>query len=173
MKVRKYVAGEEQVLWGLFHNTIRNINVRDYTAVQIEAWAPDEYDHQKWASKITSINPFVVEHKGVTIGYADLQSTGLIDHFFVHHKHQRKGVGARLMAAIMADAHSRSIAELRAHVSITAKPFFEAYGFQVKEVRQLQIRGQTLTNFTMRSNLPVTDATLVPVEREPGNPKGA
>lgn len=31
MKGRRYVAGEKQVSWGLFHDTIHNINVRNYT----------------------------------------------------------------------------------------------------------------------------------------------
>lgn len=39
MHVRALAAGEEPILFELFQNTIRNVNVRDYRESQLTAWA--------------------------------------------------------------------------------------------------------------------------------------
>jgi putative acetyltransferase len=49
---------------------------------------------------MSSINPFIAETDGVIAGYSDLQSSGLIDHFFCHHNYQGCGVGKALMSHI-------------------------------------------------------------------------
>ncbi|MGL5364343.1 MAG: GNAT family N-acetyltransferase, partial [Plesiomonas shigelloides] len=38
------------------------------------------------------------------------------------------------------------------HVSITAKPFFERFGFRVVKKQQVAINGQVLTNFLMEKH---------------------
>jgi putative acetyltransferase len=81
------------------------------------------------------------------VGYADLQSSGLIDHFFVHGKYQSMGVGGALMNAILEKEHSMT--KLYSHVSITAKPFFQHYGFTVKKVQEVEIRGCKIKNNVM------------------------
>jgi putative acetyltransferase len=49
---------------------------------------------------MSSINPFIAATDGVIVGYSDLQSSGLIDHFFCHHNYQGCGVGKALMSQI-------------------------------------------------------------------------
>jgi GNAT superfamily N-acetyltransferase len=49
---------------------------------------------------MSSINPFIAATDGVIAGYSDLQSSGLIDHFFCHHNYQGCGVGKALMSQI-------------------------------------------------------------------------
>ena len=133
MDIRRYQPGEEHELWLLFHNTIRNVNTRDYTEDQVRVWAPDEVDPEKWRRRIEGINPLVCVEGGVIVGYTDVQPSGLIDHFFVHHKWQRRGIGRRLMRAVHDEASALSLDQLHSHVSITARPFYEAHGFHVEK----------------------------------------
>jgi putative acetyltransferase len=149
MEIRKYRPGEERALWELFHDTIHRVNSAHYTADQVDAWAPDDLDMNRWERKITSIAPYVAVLEGVIVGYADLQPSGYIDHFFCHHQYQRRGVGKALMAHLKAKAAEAGIPTLTANVSVTARPFFEAQGFRVVQAQEVDVRGVTLRNFKM------------------------
>lgn len=150
MNVRELRAGEEPVLFRLFQDTIRNVNIRDYTRSQLEAWAHEGLGPEIWAEKMQSIRPFVVQVQKVIVGYSDLQPDGLIDHLYVHHEWQRRGVGRTLMAEIERRARVGEIGRLETHASITARPFFEAFAFEVVREQELEMQGELLKNFVMR-----------------------
>lgn len=153
MIVRRYRPGEEHELWLLFHETIRRVNTRDYTEEQVRVWAPDMVDPEKWRQRIEGINPYVGVEGDAIVGYTDLQASGLIDHFFVHHAWQRRGVGTRLMQAIHEEAARLGVDQLHSHVSLTAKPFYEAHGFHVEKEQLVEDGGLTFHNFLMRKRL--------------------
>lgn len=153
MKVRRFKIGEEDELWAIYHNTIHRINIRDYSEAQISAWAPPDLDMGIWRNKIGSINPFVVENDGNIIGYADIQPSGLIDHFYCHYQWQRQGVGSMLMKRISAEAIKLGVVTLTSEVSITAKPFYLSQRFSVVENQFLLVRGHKLANYKMQKQL--------------------
>lgn len=152
IEIRNYSANDTELLWDLFFNTIRQINSRDYTKEQVEAWASDSVDPDLWRKRMEGINPFIAEIDGVIAGYTDLQPSGLIDHFFCHHKYQRKGVGSALMNHVFAKGRERAINRFHSEVSITARPFYEHFGFSVVNEQQMEVRGQVLTNYLMEKN---------------------
>ena len=147
--IRRFRPGDEELLYRLFFETIRHVNRRDYSDEQVRAWAPDEYDRQLWAERIQALNPFVCEVDGEIAGYADVQANGYIDHFYVDRRLQRLGVGTALMRQIEQEALSLALEQLSADVSITARPFFEHFGFRVVRRQQITIGGVTLDNFRM------------------------
>lgn len=153
MHIRKYRSGEELELWELFFDSVRNVAIRDYSAEQVAAWAPDTVDEAHWRARIASNNPYVCEHDGQIVGYADLQPSGYIDHFFVHHQYQGQGVAKALFATIEAEAKRQQLAELWANVSITARPFFESRGFVVVAEQEVEVRQLVLRNFKMVKRL--------------------
>ncbi|GAB3524470.1 hypothetical protein GCM10027342_25180 [Photobacterium alginatilyticum] len=83
------------------------------------------------------------------VGYTDLQSNGLIDHFFCHHKYQGQGVGSALMEHVFAFGKQVGITRFYSEVSITARPFYERFGFSVVQEQLVEVRGQKLCNFVM------------------------
>jgi len=153
VNIRKYKNNEIDDLWRLFFNTIHKINIENYTKYQIEAWAPSDLDKLIWKNKIIEINPYVAIKDSKIIGYADIQSNGLIDHFFCHYKYQRIGVGSKLFKYIENKAKENAIIELHSEVSVTAQPFFSSMGFKIIEEQTLLIRGQKLKNYKMRKKL--------------------
>ena len=153
LTIRKVAAGEERALWQLYHDTIHHVNSRDYSPEQLQAWAPDEIEMGKWIEKIQRIEPWVCVIDEQITGYADLQPDGLIDHFFVHHGYQRQGVGRRLFETIEEAAKVLGLRTLHAHVSITARPFFESRGFLVLLQQEVTIGTVVLTNFKMIKRL--------------------
>lgn len=149
IKIRKYKETDARALWKIFYDTIRNVNIRDYSQAQVEAWAPDNFDPEIWQRKMNSISPFIAEIDGKIVGYADLQKNGLIDNFFCHYEHQGKGIGRCLMEHVLNVGKQQGISRFYSEVSITARPFYEKFGFTVVLEQIVKVRGQTLRNFVM------------------------
>ncbi|MDN3701951.1 GNAT family N-acetyltransferase [Vibrio artabrorum] len=147
--IREYVESDAQALWGIHFYTIRNVNIRDYSQEQVEAWAPECLDLSVWKTRISGLSPFVAEVDNTIVGYTDLQPNGLIDHFFCHHEYQGQGVGKALMSHVLSMAEQRGIRRLYSEVSITARPFYEYFGFKVVQTQEMEVRGQKLRNFVM------------------------
>ncbi|TDF42502.1 GNAT family N-acetyltransferase [Alteromonadaceae bacterium M269] len=147
--MRRYRSGEEVELRRLFFETVRHINISDYSEEQVVAWAPEQYDEAEWCERIHSINPFVALVDEHIAGYASIDVEGYIDHFYCHRQFQGKGIGKSLMSRLFEQAEEYGVSRLYSHVSLTAKPFFEKHGFVAVVEQQVEVRGQKLTNFVM------------------------
>lgn len=148
--IRRFREGEESALLKVRYSAIHLIARRDYSEEQLQAWAPRDIDMVVWCDKIHQINPFVAELSGQIVGYADLQSNGYINHFFVSGTHPNRGIGTQLMRHLLAQAEVHGMHELTSDVSRTAQPFFERFGFSVVEQRFPELQGVVLPNALMR-----------------------
>ncbi len=119
IQVRRLKIGDSLELWQLKVKTIKKVNIKDYSKEQIQAWAPDEYNPEKWLKRIQGMNPFIAEIDGKIVGFADIQDDGYIDHFFCHNEFQGQGIGKVLMQHIMEKSKEKSIPRVYSHVSIT------------------------------------------------------
>ena len=151
--IREFIPGEEAGLRDVFLSSVHHLAQDYYTTEQINAWAPATYDSERWREKIATIRPFVAVLDTRIAGYADLQASGYIDHFFVSGDFARRGVGSALMAHIHAVAEERGSHELSAHVSLAAEGFFASHGFAVKARQSVPIMGVTLSNAHMVKEL--------------------
>ncbi|MGU3843381.1 N-acetyltransferase family protein, partial [Vibrio diabolicus] len=104
LSIRRYRTEDAPILWTLFYHTVRVINRRDYTESQVSAWAPSDFDLNSWQRTMDAIQPYIAEIEGQIVGYCDLQSDGLIDHFFCHHEYQGQGIGRDLMSFLFSQA---------------------------------------------------------------------
>jgi putative acetyltransferase len=153
LSVRDFREGDETALWDVFYSAIHDLASADYTPAQINAWAPSTLDLSKWAARMRRIAPFVAESEGGIVGYGDVQTDGYIDHLFVKPSAARRGVGSSLMERIHQAARLHRIAALFSNVSVTARPFFEKWGFSMESPQTVTIRGVTLMNFRMRKQM--------------------
>jgi len=110
-------------------------------------------DMPQWTERIRAKNPFVAEHGGQILGFAELEPDGHIDYFYCHHAHQRQGVGRMLYAAIEAEATRLQIPCLHAAVSTNAKAFFLRMGFEVVKEQRNIVCGVVAPNSIMRKLL--------------------
>jgi putative acetyltransferase len=150
MTIRAYHPCDSRTLWEIFYSAIHQTAAADYTPDQLNAWAPAQPDFEQWALRMEKRKPFLAEMDGKIVGYADLQADGCIDHFFVAGSMVRRGVGSALMRHILQHAGVRGLGRVYSHVSITARPFFERFGFEVHTAQQVCIRGVILNNFLMQ-----------------------
>jgi len=149
MLVRAFRNGDEPALQAVFYSAVHGIAAKDYTSEQLDAWAPHRPDWEAWIARMQALRPFVVEVDGRIVGYADLQTSGYIDHFFVSSKQARRGVGRLLMETLHARAAELGLQRLFSDVSLTAEPFFERFGFRVVERKSVAIGQVSLPNALM------------------------
>lgn len=66
----------------VFHSSVHQLARQHYTAEQLHAWAPADYDAAQWAERLHANRPWVAEVESCIAGFADLQPSGYIDQFF-------------------------------------------------------------------------------------------
>lgn len=153
IQVRRYIECDAKALAAIYYNTIHTVNAKDYFKEQLDAWAPKScLDIEGWIQKWKKLLPYVALIDGIPVGFAEFDiGKGYIDCFYTHHKYQGKGIGTALMDKIVVEATEGSLSRIYAEVSITARPFFQAKGFQIVKEQTVQIRGEKLTNFVMEN----------------------
>ena len=153
LHIRAFQVGDEAALRSVFYASVHGLAGRHYSPEQLTAWAPLDHDAAPWAEHLRANQPFIAEIEGVMAGYADLQTSGYIDHFFVTAAHARRGVATALMAHIHQAAAGRGVARLWADVSLSAEPFFIKSGFVLEARQQVTLRGVVLDNARMCKHL--------------------
>ena len=153
MQIRLFQPEDTLAIAQLFHNTVRKINLQDYSLEQVKAWSPDDLYFRDWHKICSSRFTYVAEANKKIIGFGELEQNGHLDCFYCHHLYQRQGVGSQIYAAIVKKARELDLAYLYTEASITAKPFFLSKGFVVIKEQTVDCRGQTFLNYSMSKQL--------------------
>lgn len=151
--VRLFQIADAIAIAQLFHDTVHTVNRRDYSAAQVQAWAPDDLFFRDWVAACSSRITYVAEMGQTVVGFAELKPDGQIDCFYCHKDYQGCGVGRSLYQAIAAQALELQLSRLQVEASITAKPFFERLGFIVLQPQSVTVRGATFLNYKMEKTL--------------------
>jgi putative acetyltransferase len=153
VQIRAFHPDDAPTLLTLFRDTIRRVNARDYSPGQIRAWASDEIDAAEWAARFAGRFVAVAESGGRIVGFAELETDGHIDRFYVSADHQRLGVGRALLGAIAEEARRLGIGRLFTEASVTARPFFERQRFEILAPQVVVSRGVEFRNDRMSRRL--------------------
>jgi len=157
VKLRPYRVADLPAIARLFHDTVHQVNLGDYTPAQVEAWAPSDPDLDRWRQKLAGEEAVVAELAGEVVGFCSWDAEGCLDFLYVHHAHQRKGIAAMLYGAAESALRTRALARVHAQVSLTAQPFFERQGFTVVKRQVVNVRGVDLPNAVMEKPLDVRE----------------
>jgi ribosomal protein S18 acetylase RimI-like enzyme len=133
----------------LFINTVHNINKQDYSIEQLNAWANQDYDLEIWEKRFEKNKPYLCILKDEVVGFCEYYH-GYIDCFYVHYKYQNFGIGKSLLNHILKTAKNENMDKIRLDSSITAKPFFEKFGFKEVEKNIVKRKSMELVNFNMK-----------------------
>jgi putative acetyltransferase len=153
LAIRPYRPADVDALIALFRAAVRRVASRDYTQDQVAAWAPDIIDRGPWLERRGSRPTYVAELDGRIAGFSDLEADGHVDMMYVHPDFAGRGVAGALLRHVEAEARARNLARLFTEASITARPFFERYGFRVLAPQTVSLRGQDFVNYRMEKAL--------------------
>lgn len=152
--IRPYRPSDAVETLAVFISAVMETASADYTAEQVHAWAqPDRRDEVAWNAAMLARNSVVAAIGGALAGFSDVSLDGYVDMMFVSPCHQRRGVARQLLEHVEAQARSERTPTLSADVSITARPFFERYGFTVEAEQHPVKAGVVLINYKMRKVL--------------------
>ena len=153
MNVRLYQAGDSAVLALLFTETVRAINAADYSFEQVEAWAGNPPDVERWRGRLSGRIVFVAEHDSELVGFTTFEPNGHLDHLYVHPRFQRQGIASAMLRRIEGEAISHGISRIFTEASITARPFFEYVGFRLITPQAVAVSGMSFLNYRMEKFL--------------------
>ena len=145
MFIRKYQSSDCKELTELFYNTVHTVNAGDYTKEQLDVWAPEQADLEKWDQSLQANYSVVAVENEKIAGFGDIDKAGYLDRLFVHADCQRKGIGA----AICNQLEQAVEGTITVHASITARPFFEKRRYEAVREQQAVRQGIYLTNYVM------------------------
>jgi ribosomal protein S18 acetylase RimI-like enzyme len=155
INLRPYNLADLPAMSRLYHASVHRVASRDYTPVEVAAWAPEQLDLERWRQKLATQTVIIAEIEGQMAGFCSWESNGYVDFLYVSPDHQRMGVASTLYAeaerSILSDP---AIKRLHAQVSITAQPFFLSRGYKVVKHQRVHVRGVDLSNAVMEKILP-------------------
>ena len=148
--IRRATPDDALAIAILYHDTVREINSRDYATAQIQAWAGATPNEEKWRERQTCRTTFVDEQNGIIRGFAELEDNGHIGAVYVHADYQGQGIASALLDELEKEAIARGATCLSTEASITAQPFFAKRGFETVTAQDVEYGGQVFRNYRMR-----------------------
>ena len=79
MPLREYIPSDCAQLAELFYQTVHNVNAKDYTQEQLDAWATGEVDLQAWDKSFRAHRTIIAVVNGEIVGFGDMDETGYLD----------------------------------------------------------------------------------------------
>jgi len=153
MIIRNYNHKDCEKIAELFYNTIHSVNATDYTATQLNAWAPKDMDLSEWDNKLSNNYSVIVEKDDMIIGFGVAENTGYFDFLYIHKDYQGIGVATLIADDIEEYVYRKGVQFITTAASITAKSFFEKRGYLVLQEQNVECRGQYFINFKMKKKL--------------------
>ena len=133
MLIRAFEPADADALAALFHASVRQIGIRDYSTEQVSAWSPSPPTPEEYLRRAEVQRLLVAENSdGEPIGYGAMGPDGLIDHLYCRPDVVGTGVGLALYAALENAAKASGIAVLTVEASEAARRLFERAGFKVE-----------------------------------------
>ena len=150
--LRPMLPSDGPLLAAIFQDSIETLAEEDYDAGQRAAWAA-QADEPEFLAGLTAALTLVATMDGSPVGFIAMEKDGRIAQLYVHSALARHGVGSLLLNAVEKLAGAREIKALAVDASDTAKPFFDAKGFEAKHRQTAEIGDYYIGNTRMTKTL--------------------
>ena len=107
MTIRAYRPSDLPEITELFYDTVHTVNVGDYTAEQLDAWADGSPDLAEWGRTLLEHVALVAVEGETLVGFGDMDRSGYLDRLYVHKDFQRRGIASALTGALAAETMAR------------------------------------------------------------------
>ena len=128
--LRPMLPADVPVLAAIFQAAIEELAADDYDDDQRAAWAAVADDEDAFASDLNAGLTLVATLRGAAVGFITLKGTERIERLYVYPRAARRGAATTLLDAVEKIAAGRGASQLEADSSDTARPFFEARGYE-------------------------------------------
>jgi len=149
MKIVEYTPQYSQQVADLFTDAVHDIHHAIYNKAQKQAWAPQPVDYKKWEERLAHKKPFISLINHQVAGFIEFEADGHIDCAYVHPLYQRQGVASRMLKHVIYLAEKKGLTSLSVEASLVAKPFFDTFGFVVKNENKVIRNNIALINYSM------------------------
>lgn len=148
--VRLFKPTDAKPLAELFHASVRQVGIHDYSAEQVAAWSPAPPAPIGYVRRAAGRLFLVAENdEGELVGYGDLEPDGHLDHLYCRPDVVGKGVGSALYEALERAAKEQGIALLFVEASEAARRLFECKGFEIEARNDFELNGVAIHNYRM------------------------
>ena len=137
----------------LFFGTVHSINVGDYSREQLNIWAPEVINREKWMERINDNYLVMAKDGNKIVGFGELTSEGCVDMLYVHKDYLVQKIGQQLLGYITKKALKLGIDEIFVDASVIARPFFEKSGFDMIKKRVKKLNGSDFIVFRMNKRI--------------------
>jgi putative acetyltransferase len=156
--IREMRPEDARAFLEVHHAAVRDAAANDYPAEVIDAWAPAQITDE--AVAFVRANPegeigLIAEIGGRIVGVAALVVTNAeLRACYVAPEANRRGVGSALIRKLEHVARERGLAFLELDSSVTAAPFYESLGYEIRELGEhVLANGQRMACVKMRKAL--------------------
>ena len=143
--IRKGKIEDKQQVNLAHKRSIREVCSKDYNEEQVRIWSDVTYDQEIWNRSIQNDIYYVLEKDGTIEGFihgrVHPDNTGEIMGLYFTPEVIGLGYGRKVFDLVMNDIKSSSPSRVIISGTKTARPFYEAMGFTVVEIKQSNIRG--------------------------------
>lgn len=154
MLIRPFQADDAEPLAELFHASVRQVGIRNYSVKQVAAWSPTPPDPADYIRRAEGrIFLVAINNDGNPVGYVDLEQDGHIDHLYCHPDVVRTGIASALYADLERVAKEQGISVLFVEASEGARRLFEREGFTTEKRNEFEMNGVTIHNYLMTKTL--------------------
>ncbi|KPF52370.1 hypothetical protein IP65_16575 [Novosphingobium sp. AAP1] len=154
MLIRKFEPNDADALATLFHATVHQVGIRDYSSEQVAAWSPSKPAVDRYLRQAEGMTILVaVDDHGVIAGYGILEPSGHIDHLYCRPDVVGTGVGSAIFTAMEETARKAGISCLFTEASEAARRLFERRGFKLDARNDFTINGVAIHNYRMSKSI--------------------
>jgi putative acetyltransferase len=154
--LRPMLPADGPILAVLFRASIQELTDEDYDEGQREAWIAGAEDEEAFGARLQAGLTLVATVRGAPVGFITLMGTDHIEMLYVHPGAARQGVGSQLYGAIEKLAAARGAKRLTVDASDTAKPFFDAMGFEARHRHTVTLGDEWLGQTRMEKAIGAT-----------------
>lgn len=150
MYIRRLLDDEYVDVVKLITQTVHAVCANDYTEKELNAWAPENFDTNRFRSNLSGCFNLVAFEKGVMVGFISVERSGYINRLYTHKDFLHQGIATALLNKAEAWALSRGIRELSLDSSKTAEDFYIKMGFKKSGVSVINHGGVVFRNTVMK-----------------------
>ncbi|MFC1810385.1 GNAT family N-acetyltransferase [Patescibacteria group bacterium] len=152
MRIRLARDEDYAAIARIHRQTIRNVNAKDYTEEQINAWSA-RTNAERFRSNANKCKRWVAVQDGKIIGFCDHSLDGEFWGLYIHKDFIGKGVGSRLLKVAEESLKKMGFKKVHLVSTVTAKNFYKKHGYRVIKKGLHSINNQKLEIFEMVKTL--------------------